>query len=293
MSDLEQCVRSVLSQDYEQFEVVVITEGESVTEHVTELFDGTNAVRVKQISNNDGGLSVARNAGAEISTGDVVTFVDDDAVAENGWLQSLGKVYRDKDVLAVGGRATPDWRSTRPWYLAEEFLWLVGSTHRTHPESGSMVRNTFGCNISYDRDVFLELDGFSEELGKTRSVNLQGEEPEFGLRLLDTYDTGVYYEESANVEHKVDEYQTTFGWLSKRAFWQGYSKAVIQDGQSGDALDNEYGFLAKLLKQSIPRYLKQLGSGDIASAGHLFGVLLFTMLVGSGFVYGMVRSLFQ
>ena len=50
------------------------------------------------------GLSGARNTGAAAATAGVVAFLDDDAVAAPDWLERLGSLYDDPDVLAVGGR---------------------------------------------------------------------------------------------------------------------------------------------------------------------------------------------
>src|ERR1051326_416024 len=45
------------------------------------------------------GLSGARNSGVAACAGDVVAFLDDDAVASPDWLTRLSEAYRDPDVL--------------------------------------------------------------------------------------------------------------------------------------------------------------------------------------------------
>lgn len=290
LTDLSECVNGVLSQDYSPVEIIIVTEGSDTTNAVQSEFRETERVSIHEISNSDGGLSVARNKGAELSSGDVVVFIDDDAVPQHGWLSRLAKPYQSEDVIAVGGRAEPLWKSHRPRLLPDEFFWLVGSTHANHPESGQIVRNTFGCNISYSLPVFEKMGGFSTSLGKTRTMNLQGEESDMGRRILDEYDKGMYYAGESVVSHKVSVEQSTYRWLANRAFWQGYSKSVLQREHSRTALTNEYGFLQQLFSSSLPKYLGRLLRGQISSLGYLIGVFLFTFLVGLGFSFGTVHS---
>src|SRR6185369_12103544 len=53
------------------------------------------------------GLSGARNAGVAAAVGEVVAFVDDDAIPLPGWSSRLLAAYRDDDVVAVGGAVEP------------------------------------------------------------------------------------------------------------------------------------------------------------------------------------------
>jgi hypothetical protein len=84
------------------------------------------------------------------------------------------------------------------------------------------VRNVFGCNISFDREAFLEADGFREDLGKNQDRPLQGEEAELCERIDDEF----WYAPDALVRHRVDPDQISARYLFRGAFWQGYSKAA-------------------------------------------------------------------
>ncbi len=76
------------------------------------------------------GLLESRNNGAEVATGDVVAFIDDDAIADEEWVAALVDAYEQQDALAVGGRMTPAWVAGKPSVLSEEFYWLVGCDER-------------------------------------------------------------------------------------------------------------------------------------------------------------------
>ena len=79
------------------------------------------------------GLSGGQNTGVATATGDVVAFLDDDAVAEPGWLAAFDERFRDPAVTGVGGLTRPLWATgARPRWFPEEFDWTVGCTYRGH-----------------------------------------------------------------------------------------------------------------------------------------------------------------
>lgn len=289
--NLSDCIYSVLEQDYDNFEIVVISESEEVSKFVRNEFGSVDKVSVEDIDNPNGGVSVARNAAFNATDGKVIAYIDSDAIAQEGWLKSIGEIYRDKDVLAVGGRAVAEWEKKRPKYLPDEFLWLVGVTHKGHAESGSVVRSTFGCNMSYRSSILSSLR-FNENLGKEHGYNLQGEEPELGLRMQEKFNSGMYYTEDSAVSHRIDAEQSTLSWLSKRAYLQGVSKAIIEDETKGDSLSTDKGFLNYIVRTSVPAYSKNTISGPrFDSLMHLFGTLYLTFLVGIGYVVGRIKTI--
>lgn len=87
---LRQCVDSVLSQTYTDFEIILVDDGSP---------DGCPAIcdeyaakdsRVKVIHKENGGLSDARNAGIKVAKGEYIVFVDsDDMLVENACLGKL------------------------------------------------------------------------------------------------------------------------------------------------------------------------------------------------------------
>jgi len=124
-----------------------------------------------------------------------VAFIDDDAVADERWIERLIRAHKDEEAIAAGGRMTPLWVAGKPSFLPEEFYWLVGVTHRGFAEGPGEVRNTFGSNISFRADVFEALDGFDTDIGGRKGDrNLQGGETELCARLHAQYGRGVWYE---------------------------------------------------------------------------------------------------
>jgi glycosyltransferase involved in cell wall biosynthesis len=284
---LVEAVESILSQTYDDVEVVVVVDGND------ELYSliSSNYAEVDEVhlvlNDENLGLSASRNVGVKHSTGDVVAFMDDDAVADEQWVEELVLTYEEHGVEAAGGQMTPIWVAGKPSFLPEEFYWLIGVTHRGFPDEGE-VRNTFGSNISFRRDVLENLDGFDEELGRKGDRHVQGEETELAARMRDELGGTLYYNPEAKVGHKVFEYRTSLVWLLKRAFWQGYSKRAMEKLVSDGSIGEESKYLSMLLFDATPRHLRFFVTRPAFSVlGKFVMLYLLTACVGFGYLYAL------
>ncbi|RKD98061.1 glucosyl-dolichyl phosphate glucuronosyltransferase [Halopiger aswanensis] len=282
-----EAVDSILEQTYEPIEIVLVIDGnERVFERVRDRY-GDHENVVLHCNDENQGISYSRTKGGEIASGDVVAFIDDDATAHPTWIEELVDVYDETDALAVGGRMAPDWVAGRPKFLPEEFYWLIGVTHRGFAEPGEEVRNTFGSNLSFKREVFLDLGGFDPNVGRKGEKEMQAHESEIGARLRRQYNQGVIYHPDAIVEHKVFDYRTQLTWLLNRAFMQGYSKRVLAK-LAPDASGDKNEFLSQLLLEFVPDRLRKLvRNPSVEQASQLLMLFLLTGTVGLGYLYGI------
>jgi glycosyltransferase involved in cell wall biosynthesis len=280
-------VDSILDQTYENYELVIIVDGTDEVYERAEAEYANHEDVIIHLNDENEGLAASRNTGARLANGDIVAFIDDDAVADPAWLAELVTTYEQQDVLAAGGKMIPEWVARKPEFLPSEFYWLIGVTHTGFANGPGDVRNTLGSNISFKRDVFLALDGFSTTIGLQGDKQLQAEEPEFCARLLREYGEHVYYNPDAQVAHKIFEYRTDPHWLFKRAFWQGYSKRAMETLLS-DSLTEENAFLGYLACTSFPRRIKRLiAKRERTEAIQLGALVALTATVGIGYLYGM------
>jgi glycosyltransferase involved in cell wall biosynthesis len=286
--DLRDAIESVLAQTYDAVEVVVVIDGsEELYEQVRAQYGDVQDV-VLHCNDSNLGLSRSRNAGIERSSGDVVAFIDDDAIARENWIAELINTYKRRDAIAAGGRMAPRWITGEPEWLPPEFYWLVGVTHRGFPETECEVRNTFGSNISFSKEVFEEVGDFDPDLGRHGDRQIQGEETELAARMHKSFDERVWYNPDAVVEHKVFEYRTDPRWLLERAFWQGYSKRIL-DELINDSGGEEGAFLSHLLFDGLPGYaVRTVQNRSLTSAKKGLAALVLTAAVGLGFLYAIV-----
>lgn len=286
----QEAAESVLNQSYDAVELVVVVDGtEPVFERVQDEYDGREDV-VLHCNDENQGLLRSRNTGAELASGDVVAFIDDDAVADEAWVEELVSGYVNHDALAVGGKMVGEWVAGKPSFLPEEFYWLVGVTHRGFADGEGWVRNTFGSNISFKRNIFLNLNGFDTNIGGRKGdANLQGGETELCARMRKEYGKSVWYVPDAKVAHKVFEYRTDPLWLFDRAFWQGYSKRAmntIVPEQGGE----EDEFLYRLATEFVPSRIRMLVSKPSrTNIAQILALFILTAIVGIGYLYGTIR----
>ena len=276
IKQFEAAADSILGQSYESFElVIVVSDAPRLCEVIERRYGDIPNVQTVSLDKDDG-LSAARNTGAAAATGDIVVFTDDDVVAEPDWLAELIGTYEQYEPAGVGGHVVPIWPDEKPWYFPNEFFWLVGVMHDNFVETQEPqpVRNTFGCNISFDREAFLAAGGFREDLGKNQDNPLQGEEAELCERLNGKF----WYTPDALVHHRVDGGQLSVRYLFRRAFWQGYSKAALAEDMSGEST-----FFRHLWTESIPRRLANPSRECLGETAMIFAL---TGLVGLGFLYG-------
>lgn len=73
---VERSVRSVLSQDYDDFEVVIVDDGS--TDRSKEVVRGIDDARIRIVEQENGGPSKARNTGVRYAKGEWVVFLDAD-----------------------------------------------------------------------------------------------------------------------------------------------------------------------------------------------------------------------
>lgn len=263
--DLECAVRSALEQTLPPLEVTVVVDNNpELLAKAQAVLDG-----IRVVANRHGpGLSGARNTGADVSSGSILAFLDDDGIASSRWLSEHVAGYRDANVLGVGGDVTPIWRSPAPAWLPQEFYWVIGCTYTGMPVEVSPIRNPIGANMSIRADVFAGAGGFQQELGRLESggkaTTGTADETEFCIRASAKYPSGRWmYQPEASIGHVVTERRTTWRYFIERCRLEGGSKALLVGlrGQSS-GLASERKYVTRVLPRGVLRELRAAVRGD-------------------------------
>ena len=96
---LNRCVESVVAQDYDDFELILVDDGS--TDNCPQMCDdwAVKDQRIKVVHKTNGGLSDARNAGIDIARGDYLTFIDsDDYIAAHTLAPLMQKLSDRPDI---------------------------------------------------------------------------------------------------------------------------------------------------------------------------------------------------
>lgn len=303
LPDVLEAINSVRNQSYPLTETVIVVDGnKEVYDTLVGMYPDiktrcsednyVTGYPTIHLNNQNLGLSKSRNVGAEIATGDVVAFLDDDAVADLNWIARLANLYIDNNAIAAGGKLKPLWIHGISTFIPEEYWWLIGANPKGSPDRITEVRNTYGSNISFARDVYLKVNGFDSEFGFNagKKAVLQGEEADICNRIKQLTGASVWYDPDAVVYHKVFRSRVVLKTLFRRAFWQGYSKRAMAE-KNTEPLKDESSFLSYVLFTGIPERVCGLFSRKaVTNLTQLFFLLAFTKTVGLGYIYRVLEA---
>lgn len=100
---IEKCIQSVLSQDYKDFEVVIVNDGS--TDRSAEIVKGIEDSRIRLIEQKNGGPSKARNTGVKNAKGEWVVFLDADDEFLPGALKKFSSLIQTHPNIGMFGCA--------------------------------------------------------------------------------------------------------------------------------------------------------------------------------------------
>ncbi len=152
---LRACLESLVMLNYPGFEVLVVDDGSTdTTAEIAQSFE-----RVRYHRQEHAGLSVARNLGARLATGEVLAYTDDDCIAPADWLLHLSHAFTDKTVVAAGGPNIPppprnDIERVVAAAPGAPAHVLLGDTEAEHLP---------GCNLAIRKDSLERIGGFQAE----------------------------------------------------------------------------------------------------------------------------------
>jgi glycosyltransferase involved in cell wall biosynthesis/GT2 family glycosyltransferase len=278
---LSQAIESVRAQSVPAHEIVLsVDHSPELLAEARRRWPGVRLVE----NGEEQGLSGARNSGVAECGGEVVAFLDDDAVAAPDWLERLGEAYRDPNVLGAGGTVRPAWVEGKPGWFPPEFDWVVGCTHSGMPRQREAVRNLVGANMSLRRQALVELGGFRHELGRVGTIPAGCEETDLCIRVGQRWPEGkILYDPAAAVDHFVPASRGTREYFTSRCRGEGRSKAVLAGLVGSDSgLEAERSYVRRTLPLGVLRGVGDAFRGDAGGLSRAAMIVtgLFTTTAG-------------
>lgn len=159
------CLSGIDGLIYPDFEVVVVACPAGCAAVEAAGF----AARLKLIGFDRANISAARNLGIAAAAGEVVAFIDDDAVPEPTWLEFLTEPFADASVTAVGGFVRGRNGISFQWTAREVDFSGRATPIEVDQSRFSLPRpapdraiKTEGTNMAVRRDTLARMGGFDE-----------------------------------------------------------------------------------------------------------------------------------
>lgn len=291
--DLVEMLDSIRNQSYPNLEVVVVIDG------AAELFEWVKAHlaegsgdRVQVLHNTgDSGAAAARNLGIAHSTGEVIAFVDDDAVLFPDWAAAVARACAgDDSVIGVTGPIIPLWEQESMNWFPREFYWVFSCTYWDEAEPKE-VRNGYGTNLAFKKEAFAAAGLLNGSLGIQGQVkhgwNQPGaEETDFSIRVRRSTGKRIVYYPDIRVRHKVYGYRLAPRFVARRAYWEGYAKAMLKGWYSASdaaVLSTEFDLLRRILLRLVPGALGRLFRRPLMALRQLGVIIIVISCVAAGY----------
>ncbi len=249
---------SLTEQTLAPVEIIVMDNGSTDDTGVVvrELASGVR--RLRHIVEPRLGVSLVRNRGAGEASGDLVAFLDDDAVAAPQWLDALADAALcSPDAAAVAGPIGLRWTRPAPAWVRGLEGWYGQFDLGKERRAIDYPLYPFASNLAFRREAFLSVGGFPVELGPRGGQRIANEEDGLFRRVAERGWT-VVYEPRALVYHWVHSERLSRRYLLRRGFTQGKSDVLV------DAIFAPSRTRAQRARRSVEAVGDALDAGRVA-----------------------------
>lgn len=194
------------------------------------------------------GLSYARNRGIMESQGEVLVYVDDDAVVNREYLQTYADFFnRNKEAVAAGGPITPRYDGCEePSWMSHYTRQLVTGELNLGTREREFPKGAFpgGGNAAYRKSVFDEVGLFNVELGRKGNSLIGAEEKDLFDKMT-SRGMKFYYLPNAILYHLIPPKKLTQDYFDRLTYGIGVSERyrTLQIGKKK--------YLNRLLKEAV------------------------------------------
>lgn len=193
-------IESVLSQTLPADEVLVVDDGS--TDGSAEIIRQYPVCLIQHETNQ--GLAAARNSAMERATGDVIVYIDADAIADSHLLATLIHGYDSSDIGGVGGQGV----EVNVCSLADR--WRRRHARQSHGDRPKDVEFLFGLCMSFRLKVLREVGGFNPAFRtNAEDIDVSLRLRKVGYRLRYMPHAKVYHQ---RIDNEISLVRTIAAW---------------------------------------------------------------------------------
>ena len=291
---LEKAALSVLSQLTEESELLIIDNGSTdATPQLCAQLSAENQ-RVRALREFEPGLSVARNRALNVARGEWVIFLDDDAIAEAGWLAEYETFFQHpagQKAASVGGPAEPLYEVPAPNWLPNTFPVSVPHSEARLCGTGESL---IGCNFAVRREFALAVGGFNPLLGHCGTKPGAYDEIDLNER-FNRAGYEIWWLGGARVKHLVDSSRLHVRGQVVSAFRLGNCSAIRRLSQKTSRTYYYYFALLRLLVAPFHCFLHLLAAAGWLLLQNRKKAMrsLFRASSAAGFGYELVKKVVE
>lgn len=247
------CIESIFLQYKLPTEVIIFNDGsidktEVALKSVEKQFLKTSIKYTYLSSHESKAQPYGRNQILSSSTSDIIVYVDDDVICTRSWLKNIAESYRNEVVGGVGGPAIrvgsdmqPVWQkinTPRNINIVNKYGELRDYSDNWVPPQSLETHVLRGANMSFRREVLIEVGGFDEKYfgrASMEDVDPQIKIRNIGYKLLYNPKVLVFHRAvqtgGANVGNKKHDWYSigyTNAYFIKKHFRNNYLKTLLR-----------------------------------------------------------------
>jgi glycosyltransferase involved in cell wall biosynthesis len=290
---LHTLLQSLEHQSYPNFEVVVVVgpTNDNTIELLSE-FDG----RIRLIQCPVANLSRSRNLGLLAAHGDIIVYIDDDAVPCQRWLEQYAHIFTTQDIQVTGGAV---WAAHPKFTMLQFRLGIYSSLAEQLDVRSSWIDQIVppgiasrwiaripGGNMAARREALLDVDGFDE------FFEFVAEETDLSIRMVNA-NKRIYPVKEAVIYHFPASGRIRAAFTIKGKWWLRSRSRVylgLKNGlSSGESLHNVILRTLRSAGANLPWYLSLLRENQLSFPEF---VIMAANEVGAG-LSGLIFGLFM
>lgn len=226
-------MESLINQNFpkSQYEIIVVDdESTDKTEEIaTDCLTGQqdSSIPIQYIKIRHGGLAIARNTGISYSRGDILVYIDGDAIAHPDWLSGYNEPFKNGNADYSGGKIELLNNDSSIARLAQIIR------HKQYFGPDIYLNHFIGCNMAIRKNVFLTVGGFIENFSS------RGDEVSLQYKIKDKFiyqpapEAVVYHERPDNLwDWIITEWKSATLWgltrklLTPERGWRPFARKL-------------------------------------------------------------------
>lgn len=174
------------------------------------------------------GLSYARNRGFQESRGDILVYVDDDALVNKEYLQAYADFFEQHPGIdAAGGPIIPQYETQEPDWMSHFTKALITGYKYLGDKIREFPQNDFpgGGNAAYRTSVFEKVGLFNVDLGRKGDSLVGAEEKDIFDKMI-AQGMRFFYLPDAILYHLIPEKKLSKDYFDRLTYSIGQSERM-------------------------------------------------------------------